>query len=165
MIKNQNKKYECNLQILKVVIQAVLLCLKQSLPLHGDQEYGKSDVTREKRTDEKTQRSDFHTAPNSFAMLDPMLDPVSMLDPISFPMLDLIQKFFYCVCVMLFSITISQRLVKHFWIHYTFKEGQVDTLLEIAFCLCYKETILIFQTCNIDIAQACNAASAMSSDS
>ena len=80
MIKNQNKKYECNLQILKVVIRAVLLCLKQSLPLHGDQENGKSDVTREKRTDEKTQRSDFHTAPNSFAMLDPMLDPISMLD-------------------------------------------------------------------------------------
>ena len=99
------------------------------------------------------------------SMLYPMLDPVSMLDPISFPMLDLIQKFFYCVFVMLFSITISQRLVRHVWIQYTFKEGQVDTLLEIAFYLCYKETILIFQTCNIDIAQACNAASAMSSDS
>ena len=28
----------------------------------------------------KTQRGDFHTAPNSFAMLDPMLDPISMLD-------------------------------------------------------------------------------------
>ena len=111
-------------------------------------------MTREKRTDEKTQRGDFHAALNSFAMLDliidpismlhPMLDLVSMLDPISFPMLDLIQKFFYCVCVMLLSITISQRFVKHFWIHYTFKEGQVDTLLEIAFYLCYKETILIF---------------------
>ena len=47
---------------------------------------------------------------------------------------------------MLLSITRSQRYVKHFSIHYTFKEDQVDKLLEIAFYLFYKETISIFQT-------------------
>ena len=33
-----------------------------------------------------------------------------------------------------------------FLIHNTFKEDQVDKLLEIGFYLCYKDTISIFQT-------------------
>ena len=133
--------------------------MKQTLPLQGDQDYGKSDVTREKRTDEKTQRGDFHAALNSFAMLDLIIDPISMFDfnassnawssfnawsnfiPYAWSNSKVLLP---CSFTMSLSTTISQRFVKHFWIHYTFKEGQVDTLLEIAFYLCYKETILIF---------------------
>ena len=51
--KNENEKYEYNLYILKVVIQAVLLCSEQGLPLQGHRHYGEFDVTREKGTDEK----------------------------------------------------------------------------------------------------------------
>ena len=47
---------------------------------------------------------------------------------------------------MLLSIMRSQSYVKHFSIHYTFKEDQVDKLLEIGFYLFCKETISIFQT-------------------
>ena len=50
--KNENEKYECNLYILKVLIQAVLLCSEQGLPLRGHRDYGEFDVTREKGTDE-----------------------------------------------------------------------------------------------------------------
>ena len=68
--KNENEKYKCNFYILKVVIQAVLLCSEQGLPLRGHRDYGEF-VTREKGTDGKTRRGNFHTVLNSFAMLDP----------------------------------------------------------------------------------------------
>ena len=68
--KNENKKYECNLYILKVGIQAVLLCSVQVLSLRGHRDYGKFDVTREKGTDEKARRGNFHAVINSFGMLD-----------------------------------------------------------------------------------------------
>ena len=70
--KNENKKYECNLYILKVDIQAVLLCWVQVLSLREHRGYGKFDVTREKGTDEKARRGKFHAVLNSFAMLDPI---------------------------------------------------------------------------------------------
>ena len=64
-------KYECNLYILKVFIQAVLLCSEQGLPQLGHRDYDEFDVTREKRTDEKTRRCNFHAVLNSSAMLYP----------------------------------------------------------------------------------------------
>ena len=64
-------KYECNLYILKVIIQAVLLCSEQGLPLRGHRDYDEFDVTREKGTDEKTRKCNFHAVLNSSAMLDP----------------------------------------------------------------------------------------------
>ena len=69
--KNENEKYEYNLYILKVVIQAVLLCSEQGLLLRGHRDYGEFDVTIEKGTDEKTLRGNFHAVLNSLAMLDP----------------------------------------------------------------------------------------------
>ena len=62
--------FECNLYILKLVIQAVPLCSKQNLPLPGHRDHGEFDVTRQKGTDEKTRRGNFHAVLNSFAMLD-----------------------------------------------------------------------------------------------
>ena len=52
--------------------------------------------------------------------------PVRPAADYDFESYDLIQKFFYCVCVILLSITRNQKYVKHFSIHYTFKEGQVN---------------------------------------
>ena len=52
--------------------------------------------------------------------------PVRPAADYDFESYDLIQKFFYCVYVILLSITRSQKYVKHFSIHYTFKEGQVN---------------------------------------
>ena len=69
--KNGNEKYGCNCYILKAVIQSVLLCSEQGLLLRRHRDYGEFDVTREKGTDEKSWRGNFHTALNSFAMLDP----------------------------------------------------------------------------------------------
>ena len=66
----KNVIFECNLYILKLVIQAVPLCSKQNLPLPGHRDYGEFDVTRQKGTDEKTRRGNFHAVLNSFAMLD-----------------------------------------------------------------------------------------------
>ena len=62
--KNESKKYECNLYILKVDIQAVLLCSVQVLSLREHRGYGKFDVTREKGTDEKARRGNFHAVLN-----------------------------------------------------------------------------------------------------
>ena len=69
--KNENEKYKCNFYILKVVIQAVLLCSEQGLPLRTHRDYGEFDVTRDKGTDEKTRRGNFYAVLNSFAMLNP----------------------------------------------------------------------------------------------
>ena len=59
---------------------------------------------------------------------------------------------------MLLSITKNQIYVKHFPIHYTFKEGEMDKLWKKHFIFATKN--------NIDISnchtQACNGGSAMS---
>ena len=69
----KNVIFECNLYILKLVIQAVPLCSKRNFPLPGNRDFGEFDVTRQKGNDEKTRRGNFHTVLNSFAMLDPTL--------------------------------------------------------------------------------------------
>ena len=149
--------------------------MKQTLPLQGHQDYGKSDMTREKRTDEKTQRGDFHAALNSFAMLDLMIDPISMFD-------------FNASSNAWSSINARSNFIPYAW-----SNSKVLLL-----CLCYVtfhnnkpkicETFLdslhirrrpsghtirnsilsLLQRNNIDIlnyhAQACNTASAMSSN-
>ena len=71
MIRMKTISYDCNLYILKVVIQAVLLCSEQGLPLRTHRDYGEFDVTRDKGTDEKTRRDNFYAVLNSFAMLNP----------------------------------------------------------------------------------------------
>ena len=43
----------------------------QGLPSRGHRDYGEFDVTREKGTDQKTCRGNFHAVLNSFAMFDP----------------------------------------------------------------------------------------------
>ena len=149
--------------------------MKQSLPLHGDQEYGKSDVTREKRTDEKTQRSDFHTAPNSFAMLDPMLDPISMLD---FNALSNAWSSFNAWSNFIpYAWSNSEVLLLCLWyvIFHNNKPKTCETFLDSLYIQrrpsghTIRNSILsLLQRNNIDIlnyhAQACNTASAMSSD-
>ena len=57
-------RMKTNLYILKAVIQSVLLCSEQGLLLRRHRDYGEYDVTREKETDEKSRRGNFHIALN-----------------------------------------------------------------------------------------------------
>ena len=49
----------------------------------------------------------------------------------------------FCLYYLTFHSKKS-KICEPFSIHCTFKEGQADKLLEIAFYLCYRETISIF---------------------
>ena len=72
--ENSDEKYERNIHIIKIIIQAVLLCVEQGIALRGHRELDSSnDAGKNSDTERKMQRGNFLANINAFATLDAVL--------------------------------------------------------------------------------------------
>ena len=69
--KNSDETFECNINIVKIIIPAVLLCAEQGIALWGHREQDSTnDAGKNPDTERKMQRGNFLAIINAFATLD-----------------------------------------------------------------------------------------------